>query len=113
MNDLRTLALSILDRKRLSQAHKPAGTVKVESAQRVNPTVPLSQVLGVWDAGQLAPEAGTALWDTSGTVGTCLQCGGPIGPGSREVTVRSTGTGELAVVHLDCLSQLQRKGPAA
>ena len=30
MTDLRALALSILDRKRLSQTHKPAGTVKVE-----------------------------------------------------------------------------------
>lgn len=41
----------------------------------------------------------------------CLQCGGAIGPGSREVTVRSTSDGQKALVHLDCLHQWQRKGP--
>ena len=111
MTDLRALALLILDRKRLSQAHKPAGTVKVESAQRVNPSVPLSQPLRARDTGQLAPEAGTALRDTRGTVGTCLQCGGGLGPAAREITVRSTGDGQLASVHFDCMDQWQRKGP--
>jgi hypothetical protein len=42
----------------------------------------------------------------------CLQCGGAIGPGSREITVRSTGDGQLAIVHQDCLSKWQLKGPA-
>jgi hypothetical protein len=37
----------------------------------------------------------------------CLQCGGAIKAGSREVTVRSTETGRLATVHQDCLSQWQ------
>jgi hypothetical protein len=44
-------------------------------------------------------------------LGRCLQCGEPIGPGSREITVRSTGTGQLATVHQDCLSEWQRRGP--
>ena len=43
----------------------------------------------------------------------CLQCREPIGPGSREITVRSTGDGRLALVHQDCLNAWQRKGPAA
>jgi len=42
---------------------------------------------------------------------TCLQCGKPIGPGSREITVRSTGSGELTFVHEDCLDAWQRRGP--
>jgi hypothetical protein len=42
----------------------------------------------------------------------CLQCSGAIGPASREVTVRSTGTGELAVVCLDCLGAWLRWGPS-
>jgi hypothetical protein len=37
----------------------------------------------------------------------CLQCGGPIGPAAREITVRSTGTGQLATVHQDCFSAWQ------
>lgn len=43
----------------------------------------------------------------------CLQCDEPIGPGGREVTVRSSGTGLLASVHQDCLSQWQARGPSA
>jgi RNase P subunit RPR2 len=42
----------------------------------------------------------------------CLQCDEPIGPGSREITVRSTGTGQLAVVCLDCLGAWLRWGPS-
>jgi len=42
----------------------------------------------------------------------CLQCNGAIGPAAREVVVRSTSDGELAFVHLDCLSKWQLKGPA-
>jgi len=42
----------------------------------------------------------------------CLQCGDPIGPGSREVTVRSTSDGQLEKVHLDCLDAWQRRGPS-
>jgi hypothetical protein len=42
---------------------------------------------------------------------TCLQCGGAVGPGSREITVRSTADRELALVHQDCLDQWLRKGP--
>ena len=42
----------------------------------------------------------------------CLQCGEAIGPGSREIVIRSTSTGELALLHLDCLDQWLRKGPA-
>ena len=42
----------------------------------------------------------------------CLQCGGPIGPGGREIAVRSTGTGELASVHQDCLGRWQLRGPS-
>ena len=107
-NNLRALALSILDRdagQRLSQAEPRAGTAKTESPQRDNPTVPLSHALGAGTAGHLAPKAGTPLWDTRGTVGTCLHCAGEIGPGSREVVVRSTSDGRLALVHLDCLEQ--------
>jgi hypothetical protein len=114
-SNLRALALSILDwadGQRLSQANPPAGTAKAESTQRVNPTVPLSHALGPGTAGHLPHESGTALWDTRGTVGTCLQCGGAIGPGSREITVRSTGTGQLALVHEDCLSRWQHRGPS-
>lgn len=40
----------------------------------------------------------------------CLQCGVPIGPGGRDITVRSTGTGRLASVHQDCLEAWQRRG---
>jgi len=42
----------------------------------------------------------------------CLQCSSAIGAGSREITVRSTGDGRLALVHEDCLSRWLRKGPA-
>lgn len=42
----------------------------------------------------------------------CLQCGEPLGPGSREITVRSTSNGQLAAVHQDCLSQWQTQGPS-
>ena len=56
-------------------------------------------------------EPGIGILKNRGLV--CLQCGGPIGPASREVVVRSTGGGQLALVHLDCLSRWQRKGPAA
>jgi hypothetical protein len=44
--------------------------------------------------------------------GWCLQCGGPIGPGSREITVRSTGDWQLANVHSDCFDAWQRRGPS-
>jgi hypothetical protein len=43
-------------------------------------------------------------------VTVCVQCNGPIGPGSREVTVRSTSDGQLACVHQDCLDRLQERG---
>ena len=33
----------------------------------------------------------------------CLHCSREIGPGRREVTVRSTSDGRLALVCLDCL----------
>jgi len=36
---------------------------------------------------------------------SCLHCAGEVGPGSREVVVRSTSDGRLALVHLDCLDQ--------
>ena len=39
----------------------------------------------------------------------CLQCGEPFGPASREITVRSTGTGQLASIHFDCMDQWQRR----
>lgn len=43
----------------------------------------------------------------------CLQCGKPIGPGGREITVRSTGPGEpIASVHYDCFDEWQRRGPS-
>jgi hypothetical protein len=42
----------------------------------------------------------------------CLQCCGSIGPGSREITVRSTATGQLALVHEDCFDAWQRRGPS-
>jgi hypothetical protein len=41
----------------------------------------------------------------------CLQCGEPIGPGSREVVVRSTANGQLAPCHQDCLHEWLRRGP--
>ena len=41
----------------------------------------------------------------------CLQCGELIGPGGREITIRSTGTGQLASVHQDCFDEWQRRGP--
>jgi hypothetical protein len=42
----------------------------------------------------------------------CLHCAGEIGPGSREVTVRSTSDGRLALVHLDCLEQWLHRRPS-
>ena len=44
----------------------------------------------------------------------CLQCSSAIGiPGSREIVVRSTADGRLALVHEDCLHRWLRKGPPA
>jgi len=43
---------------------------------------------------------------------TCLQCGGSLGLAAREITVRSTGTGQMAAVHEDCLDAWQRRGPS-
>lgn len=115
MSDLRALALSVLNRKKLSHAHKPSGTVKVESNQAVNPSVPLSHALGVWDMGQKSPDAGTGFGTgvpSSTATRFCLQCREPVGgPGDREIVARSTGTGQLALLHLDCLHQWLRKGP--
>ena len=44
---------------------------------------------------------------------SCLQCGQPFRPASREITVRSTGTGELAMIHQDCMDTWLRRGPSA
>jgi hypothetical protein len=41
----------------------------------------------------------------------CLQCSSGIIAGSREITVRSTADGKLALVHEDCLHRWLRKGP--
>jgi hypothetical protein len=38
----------------------------------------------------------------------CIQCGGVLGPAAREITVRSTVTGQLASLHQDCLDGWMR-----
>ena len=42
---------------------------------------------------------------------TCLHCGEAIGPGSREITVRPTSDGRLALVHQDCLDRWLHRDP--
>ena len=109
---IRDLALAILNKrdttwdssgtgsKSVSQSTRPAGTVNSESAQRFNPTVPLSHTIGTGTPGQ-SPKAGTVVGTVAGQ--SCLQCGEPFGLAAREVTVRSTSDGQLALVHQDCL----------
>jgi hypothetical protein len=78
LKSVRTLALSILNRKRdstwdsggtvaqkLSQSEKPAGTAKVEPDQAFNPAVPLSHALGTGTVGQLR-KSGTVLGTPAG-----------------------------------------------
>jgi hypothetical protein len=119
---IRDLALTILAKKRdsawdsagtvskkVSQSAKSVGTVNIESDQGFKPTVPLSHALGDGTPGQ-SPKTGTPLETVAGQ--SCIQCGRPTGlPGGREVVVRSTGTGQLAIVHQDCLGRWLARGP--
>jgi hypothetical protein len=92
---LRALAQNVLARKRdsawdssgtaagqVSQARKTSWDSKDEPNQRINPTVPLSQPLGVgqWDKTQ---KRGTALGTVAGQsqngARRCNHCGGAIG----------------------------------
>jgi hypothetical protein len=58
-----------------------------------------------------ANPGGTGKVTASSTAPLCLQCGGPLGPGSREITVCSTSDGQLHPIHEDCLGAWQTKGP--
>jgi hypothetical protein len=75
---VRALALTVLSRKwdkpwdtngtegeNLSRGQKPAGTMKVESTQGLNPLVPLSQGLGRghWDKRQKLGQSLGQVWD--------------------------------------------------
>ena len=55
---------------------------------------------------------GTAHGVTASSAATpCLQCGAPLGPGSRAITVCSTSDGQRRSIHEDCLRAWQSKGP--
>ena len=64
------------------------------------------------DTGVRSPDPGTSRGTAvPSSTPVCLMCSSAIGPGSREIVVRSTSDRQLAWVHEDCLREWIRKGP--
>jgi hypothetical protein len=111
-----TVTLDVTDGEDAANASVTAATVTLVENSDVTKTAPeaaanvskINCVTGVTLVTHLPGTEGRPI--SAGPTLLCLQCGAPIRHG-MEITVCSTGDGQLASVHQNCLSEWQEKGP--